>query len=226
MSTSVAREHRSSIRLGGHRELVLIRYPWARSGEKAEGCETVEGYIRTRPPTYPQAWRRPSLRNLRRSMADLTHVDPTGKARMVDVSGKEATKRFAKASGAITMKAETLDAIRGNSLAKGDVLGVARVAGIMAAKRTADLIPLCHQLPLSSVTVDFELDQSLPGVRVVASASTEAQTGVEMEAIVAVSVSLITLYDMAKGVDKGMLISEISLSEKRGGKSGDWVRNA
>ncbi|MBC7894377.1 MAG: cyclic pyranopterin monophosphate synthase MoaC [Cytophagaceae bacterium] len=158
-------------------------------------------------------------------MADLSHVDPTGKARMVDVSGKKATRRFAKASGAITMKAETLEAIRGNSLAKGDVLGVARVAGIMAAKRTADLIPLCHQLPLSSVTVDFEMDQSLPGVRVVASASTEAQTGVEMEAILAVSVSLITLYDMAKGVDKGMQIGEISLVEKRGGKSGDWVRN-
>jgi cyclic pyranopterin phosphate synthase len=159
-------------------------------------------------------------------MSDLSHVDPAGKARMVDVSGKEPTKRFARATGAITMKAATLEAIRGNTLAKGDVLGVARIAGIMAAKKTADLVPLCHQLPLSAVTVDFELDQSLPGVRVVASASTEAQTGVEMEAIVAVSVSLITLYDMAKGVDKGMQIGEISLAEKRGGKSGDWVRNA
>jgi cyclic pyranopterin monophosphate synthase len=226
MSASVACEQRASLSLGGRLELVLFRYPWARSGEKAEGCETVEGYIRTRPLAYPRAWRRPSLRNLKRSMADLTHVDPTGKARMVDVSGKEATRRFAKASGAITMKPETLDAIRGNSLAKGDVLGVARIAGIMAAKRTADLIPLCHQLPLSSVTVDLEMDHSLPGVRVVASATTEAQTGVEMEAIVAVSVSLITLYDMAKGVDKGMQIGEISLVEKRGGKSGDWVRNA
>jgi len=226
MGTSVAREQRSSIRLGARRELVLIRYPWDRSGEKADGCETVEGYIRTRPLAYPQAWRRPSIRKVTRSMADLTHVDPTGKARMVDVSGKQATNRFAKASGAISMKPETLEAIRGNALAKGDVLGVARVAGIMAAKRTADLIPLCHQLPLSAVTVDFELDQSLPGVRVVATATTEAQTGVEMEAITAVSVSLITLYDMAKGVDKGMQIGEISLVEKRGGKSGDWVRNA
>jgi cyclic pyranopterin phosphate synthase len=158
-------------------------------------------------------------------MADLTHVDPKGKARMVDVSGKEATRRFAKATGAITMKPETLDAIRSNSLAKGDVLGVARIAGIMAAKKTADLIPLCHQLPLSSVTVDFELDQSLPGVRVVASASTEAQTGVEMEAMVAVSVSLVTLYDMVKGVDMHMEIGQISVVEKRGGKSGDWVRD-
>ncbi|MCC6318363.1 MAG: cyclic pyranopterin monophosphate synthase MoaC [Gemmatimonadaceae bacterium] len=157
-------------------------------------------------------------------MSELSHVDPSGKARMVDVSGKPVTARSARASGCIRMKRETLDAIRGNSLAKGDVLGVARIAGIMAAKKTADLVPLCHQLPLSAVTLDFELDQSLPGVRVVASASTEAQTGVEMEAIVAVSVSLVTLYDMAKGVDKGMEIGEISLIEKRGGKSGDWVR--
>lgn len=122
------------------------------------------------------------------------------------------------------MKAETLVAIRDNALAKGDVLGVSRVAGIMAAKRTAELVPLCHQLPLSDIRIDFTLDPSLPGIRVEAQAKTVGQTGVEMEAIIAVSVSLVTLYDMAKGVDKGMVIGEISLVEKRGGKSGNWVR--
>ena len=159
-------------------------------------------------------------------MADLTHVDPSGKARMVDVSGKRNTLRSAKASGYIAMQPQTLTAIRDNAIAKGDVLGVARVAGIMAAKRTPELIPLCHQIGLTSVEVDFELDPVLPGIRVVAAVSTEAQTGVEMEAIVAVSVTLVTLYDMAKGVDKGMRIGEISLLEKRGGKSGDWLREA
>lgn len=131
---------------------------------------------------------------------------------------------MARAVGQIRMKPETLVAIRDNALAKGDVLGVSRVAGIMAAKRTAELVPLCHQLPLSDIRIDFTLDPSLPGVRVEAQAKTVGQTGVEMEAIIAVSVSLVTLYDMAKGVDKGMVIGEISLVEKRGGKSGDWVR--
>jgi cyclic pyranopterin phosphate synthase len=157
-------------------------------------------------------------------MTRLTHVDEGGSARMVDVTGKRTTTRYARAEGTIAMRAETLAAIRGNAIAKGDVLGVARVAGIMAAKRTPELVPLCHQIPLTAVQVDFELDDSLPGIRVVASVTTEAQTGVEMEAITAVSVSLITLYDMAKGVDKAMVIGQISLLEKRGGKSGDWTR--
>ncbi|MBL8959640.1 MAG: cyclic pyranopterin monophosphate synthase MoaC [Gemmatimonadetes bacterium] len=158
-------------------------------------------------------------------MTDLTHVDAAGRARMVDIGHKPATERVAVAGGQITMRPETLKAILDNQIAKGDVLGVARVAGILAAKRTADLVPLCHQVPLSDVSVDFTPDEALPGFRVSCTARTTAQTGVEMEAIIAVSVSLVTLYDMAKGVDKGMVIGEISLREKRGGKSGDWVRN-
>ena len=143
---------------------------------------------------------------------------------MVDVSTKEVTARMARATGAIRMKPETLDAIRSNAVAKGDVLGVARVAGIMAAKRTAELIPLCHPLPLTDVTVDIAFDDALPGLRVEAAARTAAQTGVEMEAIVAVSVTLITVYDMAKAVDKSMVIGEISLAEKVGGRSGHWTK--
>ena len=157
-------------------------------------------------------------------MTDLTHLDSTGAARMVDVSQKPASERFARASGSITMAPQTLQAIRDNSLKKGDVLAVAKVAGIMAAKRTAELIPLCHQLPLSNIDIDLTLDDSLPGVRATATVVTVASTGVEMEAIVAVSVSLITVYDMAKGVDKNMEIGEICLSEKRGGRSGHFVR--
>ena len=154
----------------------------------------------------------------------LTHVDGTGQARMVDVSAKLPSARMARARGAIVMRPETLAAIRENRLAKGDVLTVARIAGIQAAKRTADLIPLCHPLPLSDVHIELVLDDALPGIRVEATVRTTAPTGVEMEAITAVSVSLVTLYDMAKGVDKGMEIGQISLLEKRGGKSGDWVR--
>jgi cyclic pyranopterin phosphate synthase len=142
---------------------------------------------------------------------------------MVDVSGKPVTERMARARGAITMRPETLEQIQTNQISKGDVIGVARVAGIQAAKRTSELVPLCHQIPLTDIRIDFELDQKLPGIRVEATARTAAQTGVEMEAIVAVSVSLITLYDMAKGVDKGMVMGQISLVEKRGGK-GDWAR--
>jgi cyclic pyranopterin phosphate synthase len=159
-------------------------------------------------------------------MDKLTHVDESGEARMVDVTAKDETHRMARARGAITMQSKTLELIRQNRIAKGDVVGVARVAGIMAAKRTAELIPLCHQIPLTEVNLEFELDENLPGIWVEAVARTTARTGVEMEAIVAVSVSLITLYDMAKGVDKGMALGQISLVEKRGGKSGDWVREA
>jgi cyclic pyranopterin phosphate synthase len=205
------------------REIVMIRY-LSRSGDAGE---VWEGYVRTSPGprlvgTRPAVRR--TTRYQRTQMKELSHVDAAGKARMVDVSEKPVTARSATARGHIVMKPETLVAIRDNAIAKGDVLGVARIAGIQAAKRTAELVPLCHQLPLSGVSVDFELDESLPGVRVTASARTAAQTGVEMEAIMAVSVTLVTLYDMAKGVDKGMVIGEISLTEKRGGKSGDWVR--
>jgi|SRR6478672_12683624 len=159
-------------------------------------------------------------------MAKLTHADSTGKARIVDVSGKAVTPRYARATGNIRMKPETLEAIRGNSIAKGDVLSVARVAGIMAAKKTAELIPLCHTVPLSDIQVELSLDSALPGVRCEATARTTAQTGVEMEAISAVALCLVTIYDMAKAIDKDMIISDISLQEKSGGKSGAWKRSA
>jgi cyclic pyranopterin monophosphate synthase len=158
-------------------------------------------------------------------MSDLSHVDEHGRARMVDVSDKPITARMARATGSIRMQRETLEAIRANTIAKGDVLGTARVAGIMAAKRTSELIPLCHPIALTDVSVEIRLDDSLPGLRVEAAAKTAAQTGVEMEAIVAVSVSLITVYDMVKAVDKSTVIGEILLAEKVGGRSGHWQRS-
>jgi cyclic pyranopterin monophosphate synthase len=157
-------------------------------------------------------------------MSDLSHVDPQGKARMVDVSAKPETARTATAAGTIRMKAATLDAIRGNLVAKGDVLGVARLAGIMAAKKTSELIPLCHPLPLNDVAVDLSLDSSLPGVRVEATSRTVGRTGVEMEALTAVSVALLTIYDMAKAIDRDMVIGDIVLLAKTGGKSGSYSR--
>ncbi len=149
----------------------------------------------------------------------LSHVDETGRARMVDVTAKPETDRMARARGLIRMLPQTVAAIRGNQTPKGDVLGVARVAGVQAAKRTAELIPLCHSLPLTDVDVSLELDDALPGVRAEGMARTVARTGVEMEAIVAVSVALITIYDMAKAIDKTMVLGEIELVEKRGGRS-------
>lgn len=143
---------------------------------------------------------------------------------MVDISGKATTERMARARGCIQMRAETLALIRENQLAKGDVLTVAKIAGIMGAKRTAELVPLCHPIALSDIDLRLWIDESLPGVWVEATARTTGPTGVEMEAMMGVSVSLVTLYDMAKGVDKGMVIGQISLHEKRGGKSGHWVR--
>jgi len=157
-------------------------------------------------------------------VSDLTHVGADGKARMVDVSDKPVTLRMARATGSIRMQPETLAAIRSNTIAKGDVLGVARIAGIMAAKRTSELVPLCHPIALTDVSIDIALDDALPGLRVAATAKTAAQTGVEMEAMVAVSVTLVTVYDMAKAVDRGMVIGEISLAEKAGGRSGHWQR--
>ena len=153
-------------------------------------------------------------------MAELTHLDAQGKARMVDVGGKAETRRVAVAEGRIAMSAEALAAIRDGTVPKGDVLAAARIAGIMAAKKTAELIPLCHPLALDAVTVDFEIEDG--AVRVIASASLTGRTGVEMEALTAASIALLTLYDMAKALDKGMIISGIRLLEKRGGKSGDW----
>ena len=153
-------------------------------------------------------------------MSGLTHLDETGAARMVDVGGKAVTARVAVAGGRIGMTAQALAAIREGSAKKGDVLATARIAGIMAAKRTADLIPLCHPLPISSVTIDLALDAD--GVAVTASVTTTGQTGVEMEALTAASVALLTIYDMAKALDRGMRIDGVRLLEKRGGKSGDW----
>jgi cyclic pyranopterin phosphate synthase len=155
-------------------------------------------------------------------MSELTHLDAQGKARMVDVGAKAATHRVAVAAGRIRMSPVALDAIREGVVPKGDVLAAARIAGIMAAKKTADLIPLCHPLGLDAVAVDFTLLDD--GVEVTATASLSARTGVEMEAMVAVSIALLTIYDMAKAVDKAMVIDAVRLIEKRGGKSGDWKR--
>ena len=153
-------------------------------------------------------------------MSQLTHLGEDGSARMVDVGEKQPTARLAIASGQITMAAETLEAIRNGDAPKGDVLGTARLAGIMAAKRTGDLIPLCHPLGLESVNVDFTFEPN--AIVATATASLTGKTGVEMEALVAVSTSLLTIYDMAKAIDKAMVIGEVRLIEKRGGKSGTW----
>lgn len=143
---------------------------------------------------------------------------------MVDVGEKAETARTASAEGFIRMTLETLDAIERNALSKGDALAAARIAGIMAAKRTAELIPLCHPIALTDVGVDLEADRSLPGLRVTAWASSRGRTGVEMEALAAVTVALLTIYDMSKALDRGMEISGVHVTEKRGGRSGDWKR--
>ena len=153
-------------------------------------------------------------------MADLTHLDAHGNARMVDVGGKVATQRVAIASGRIRMSPLALAAIRTGDVPKGDVLAAARIAGIMAAKKTAELIPLCHPLVLDTVGVDFSFEDG--ALRATATAALTGKTGVEMEALTAASVALLTIYDMAKALDKGMVIDDLRLIEKRGGKSGDW----
>ena len=158
-------------------------------------------------------------------MSDLSHIDAEGRAHMVDIGAKSETARTARAEGSISMKAETLEAIERSALAKGDAIASARIAGIMAAKRTSELIPLCHQIALTDVGLDLEVDRLMPGVRVTAWASTRGRTGVEMEALTAVAVALLTIYDMAKAIDRGMAISDVRLTEKRGGKSGDWKRD-
>ena len=144
---------------------------------------------------------------------------------MVDVGAKAETARTARAEGTISMNREALEAIERNALAKGDAISAARIAGVMAAKRTSDLIPLCHPIGLTDAGVDIEIDRELPGLRVSAWASTHGRTGVEMEALTAVSVALLTIYDMAKALDRRMEISEVRLTEKLGGKSGDWKRD-
>ena len=155
--------------------------------------------------------------------SQLTHLDPAGKARMVDIGSKIETERIAVAKGAVSMSAATLTLIREQQVKKGDVLTVAQIAGIAAAKRTSELIPLCHPLPLTHIAVDLALDDELPGVLIAATARTTARTGVEMEALTAVAVSALTLYDMLKSAEKTMRIESIRLVEKHGGRSGDVV---
>ena len=157
-------------------------------------------------------------------MAELTHLDAQGQAHMVDVGAKAETEREAIAAGRVLMQPATLSLLRAGNLPKGDVLGTARVAGIMAAKRTSELIPLCHPLLLTKVSVEFEFDENASAVEIMAKVRCQGQTGVEMEALTAVSVAALTIYDMAKAVERGMVISDIRLLEKRGGKSGVWER--
>jgi cyclic pyranopterin phosphate synthase len=152
----------------------------------------------------------------------LTHLAKAGEARMVDVSGKAATARIAVAEGCVVMGKKTLDLVLAGNAKKGDVLGAARIAGIMAGKRTHELIPLCHPLPVSKIAVEIEPDRKLPGFIVRATAQVTGQTGVEMEALTAVSVACLTIYDMVKAVERGMRIEGIRLTEKRGGKSGHY----
>ncbi len=156
-------------------------------------------------------------------MSQLTHFDSSGQAHMVDVGDKAATKRIAVAQGSIRMQPETLKLIQQGNAKKGDVLGVARIAAIQASKKTADLIPLCHPIALTKVSVTFDVDEKTTSVTCTATTETIGQTGVEMEALTAVSVGLLTIYDMCKAADRGMVIGEIKLLEKHGGKSGDWV---
>ena len=159
-------------------------------------------------------------------MSGLTHIGASGEAHMVDVTAKVSTDRVAIAQGRVAMQAETLRSILAGDAKKGDVLGAARIAGIMGSKRTPDLIPLCHPVALTHVRIDISPDESLPGLIVQAEARTQGQTGVEMEALTAVSVACLTIYDMAKAVDRGMRIEGVRLIEKRGGKSGLWRADA
>jgi len=153
----------------------------------------------------------------------LTHFDSAGQAHMVDVSAKAETHRVARASGVIRMLPDTLALISGGNVKKGDVLGVARIAAIQGAKRTSELIPLCHPLPITRVTVNFDLDVAASSVLCTAQVETMSRTGVEMEALTAVQIGLLTIYDMCKAADRGMVMGEIRVLEKHGGKSGDWV---
>lgn len=159
-------------------------------------------------------------------MSDLTHFDEHGQAHMVDVAGKAETARTAVAEGWVRMSPETLALVAEGRAKKGDVLGVARLAGIMASKRTADLVPLCHPLPLSRVTLDLTPDADLPGVRIEATVGTTGRTGVEMEALTAASVAALTVYDMIKGMEKGATITDVALLAKAGGRSGEWHAQA
>jgi cyclic pyranopterin monophosphate synthase len=157
-------------------------------------------------------------------MSRLTHLDESGRARMVDVSDKETTARTATATGTLTCKTETLGQVRAGTAPKGSVIQTAELAGIMGAKRTAELIPLCHPLPLTKVEVRIEIEDELPGFRVSSEVRTNAVTGVEMEALTAVSIACLTLFDMLKAIDRAMIIGGVEVTSKSGGRSGDWQR--
>lgn len=159
-------------------------------------------------------------------MTELSHLDARGRATMVDVGGKDETERVARAEARVRMAAETLAVIEDQAVPKGDVIAAARLAGIMAAKRTHELIPLCHQLSLTSVVVDIEPERGLPGLHIVTEARLRGRTGVEMEALVAASVAALTVYDMCKAIDRGMEVDDVRLLEKSGGRSGVWRRGA
>jgi cyclic pyranopterin phosphate synthase len=158
-------------------------------------------------------------------MTDFTHLDDSGRARMVDVGAKAETERVATAQGRVRMRPETLELIRSGGLKKGDVLAVAQVAGVMGAKRTPDVIPLCHPLPLTGVDLDFRLDPDLPGLEITATARVTGKTGVEMEALTAVAVAALTVYDMCKAIDRAMVIEQVQLVYKSGGKSGEFLQD-
>ena len=185
----------------------------------ARGKKPVARRKKAAPPrAKPKAKRAPLMTN-----AELTHIDPRGQAHMVDVSAKNLTERLALAEGRVIMRKETLDLVLAGNALKGDVLGAARLAGIMAAKRTHGLIPLCHPLPITKIEIDINPEHSLPGFLVQATVKVTGQTGVEMEALVAVSIACLTIYDMVKAVERGMHIEGIRLLRKSGGKSGEYT---
>ncbi len=165
-----------------------------------------------------------SAEKSKREGKDLSHLDEKGRARMVDISGKRVTARTAVARASINMKRETLDLILGAGIEKGDVLGTARIAGIMAAKRTSELIPMCHPIAITSVEMDFHVDKKASTITAVATARTKDRTGVEMEALTAAAVAALTIYDMCKAVDRSMTITTVQLAEKSGGRSGTYIR--
>jgi cyclic pyranopterin phosphate synthase len=198
----------------------------ARARRKASARGKKRAKRRPSQPARGRAKRPAPARKAKAARPGLSHIDQRGEARMVDVSTKGATARQATAEGRVVMTAATLERVLEGNALKGDVLGAARLAGIMAAKRTHGLIPLCHPLPISKVTIDIEPAPALPGFLVRATVKVTAQTGVEMEALVATTIACLTIYDMVKAIEKGMRIEGVRLIEKTGGKSGDWHAEA
>jgi len=192
------------------------------SGATTSGA-TTSGATTSGATTSAAALAAPALPGVGSPEGHFTHFDAAGQARMVDVGGKDVTHRVARAGGRIVMQPATLSAIRGGTARKGDVLGIARIAAIQAAKRTSELIPLCHPVPLTRVAVEFAVDAQASRIECRATAECTARTGVEMEALAAVQVGLLTIYDMCKAADRGMVIESVRLLEKRGGKSGPYV---